>query len=58
VLHRIIVINDLVFVTGSMNVFCEVKTEFLEVIYEVSRTPYSETMLDHPSVCMCPNFNN
>ena len=52
VLHRTNVINELVFVMGSMDVFCEVQTEFLEVIYEVSRTPYSGTILDHPSVRM------
>jgi len=52
VLHRKLVISELVFVMGIMDVFCEVEAEFLEVICEVSRTPYSETMLDNPSVRM------
>jgi hypothetical protein len=47
-----VVVNGLVFVTGREGVFCEVQTELLGVIYEVSRTPYSEAMLDHLSVRM------
>jgi hypothetical protein len=43
-------VNGLVFVMGGVDVFCEVQTELLGVIYEVSRTPYSEAVLDHPSV--------
>jgi len=52
VLHRIIVVNVLVFVMGSVDIVCEVQTEFLGVIYEVCRTPYSVVVLDHPSVRM------
>jgi len=52
VLHRIIVVNVLVFIMGSVDVVCEVQTELLGVIYEVCRTPYSMVVLDHPSVRM------
>ena len=52
VLHRIVVVNVLVIIMGSVNVVCEVQTELLGVIYEVCRTPYSMVVLDHPSVRM------
>lgn len=32
VLHRTVVINELVFVMGSVDVFCEVQTEFLGLL--------------------------
>jgi hypothetical protein len=51
VLHRTVV-NGLVFVMGSVDVFCELQTEWLEVIYEVSRTHYSKVTLDRLSVRM------
>jgi len=52
VLHRIIVVNVLVFVMGSVDVVCEVQTELLGVIYEVRRMPYSVVVLDHLSLRM------
>jgi len=52
VLHRIIVVNVLVFIMGSVDVVCEVQTELLGVIYKVCRTPYSVVVLDHPSLRM------
>jgi hypothetical protein len=52
VLHRIIVVNVLVFVMGSVDVVCEVQTELFGAIYEVCRMPYSVVVLHHPPVCM------
>jgi hypothetical protein len=52
VLHRIIVVNVLGFVMGSVDDVCEVQIELLGVIYEVCRTLYSVVVLHHPSVRM------
>jgi len=48
-LNRTVVVG-LVFVMGRVGVFCDVQTELLGVVCEVSRTPYSAATLGRPSV--------